>query len=73
MNLQKEINARTAKLIAESAFWNGPIFTKYFTDDFTMDIPSAPPGMPNHYSTWEAERCFECGISSGDRPQVQEP
>ncbi len=57
--LQKQINERIARKIAESAFWRGEIFCRYFTDDFTMDIPTAPPGMPNHYSTWEAERCFE--------------
>ena len=43
----------------KARFWNGEIFAGYFADDFTMDIPSAPPGMPNHYTTWEAERCFE--------------
>jgi len=59
MPTQKELNALLAKKIAESAFWNGEIFCRYFTDDFTMDIPTAPIGMPNHYSTWEAERCFE--------------
>ncbi len=56
---QKELNTITAKKVAASAFWNGDIFARYFADDFTMDIPSAPPGMPNYYSTWEAERCFE--------------
>lgn len=59
MRVQKELNEKTARLVASSAFWNGEIFCKYFTDDFTMDIPTAPIGMPNHYSTWEAERCFE--------------
>lgn len=59
MPTQKELNMETAKKVAGSAFWNGEIFTRYFAADFTMDIPSAPPGMPNHYSTWEAERCFE--------------
>ncbi len=59
MPTQKELNKETAKKVAGSAFWNGEIFTRYFADDFTMDIPTAPPGMPNHYSTWEAERCFE--------------
>ena len=56
---QKEINAEIVKKVVTSPFWNGEIFCKYFADGFTMDIPSAPPGMPNHYSTWEAERCFE--------------
>ncbi len=56
---QKELNAVTAKTVAASPFWNGKIFTRYFSPDFTMDVPTAPPGMPNHYSTWEAERCFE--------------
>lgn len=59
MTTQKEINAESARVIASSPFWSGPVFTRYFADEFTMDIPSAPPGMPNHYSTWEAERCFE--------------
>lgn len=59
MITQKEYNMQIAKLIAESPFWNGNIFTRYFADDFTMDIPTAPPGMPNHFDTWEAERCFE--------------
>ncbi len=57
--LYKERNAKIARLVAESPFWNGQIFCRYFADDFTMDIPSAPLGMPNHYDTWEAERCFE--------------
>ncbi len=56
---QKELNTVTAKKVAGSAFWNGNIFARYFADDYTMDIPTAPPGMPNHYTTWEAERCFE--------------
>lgn len=56
---QKELNAQVARLVASSAFWNGEVFCRYFADDFTMDIPTAPVGMPNHYSTWEAERCFE--------------
>ncbi len=59
MPTQKELNTEVVKKVAGSAFWNGEIFCKYFSDDFTMDIPSAPPGMPNHFSTWEAERCFE--------------
>lgn len=57
--LYKERNAEIAKLVAQSPFWNGRIFCRYFTDDFTMDIPNAPLGMPTHYDTWEAERCFE--------------
>ncbi len=56
---QKELNTITARKVAASPFWNMKIFSRYFADDFTMDIPSAPPGMPNYYSTWEAERCFE--------------
>ncbi|MCC8101613.1 MAG: phenazine biosynthesis protein [Clostridiales bacterium] len=24
-----------------------------------MEIPSAPPGLPNYFCVWEAERCFE--------------
>lgn len=57
--LYKERNKQIAKLVAESAFWNNEIFCRYFTDDFTMEIPSAPPGMPVWFDTWEAERCFE--------------
>jgi hypothetical protein len=59
MPTQKEMNSKIAKLVAETSFWNSEVFCRYFADDFTMDIPSAPVGMPNHYSTWEAERCFE--------------
>lgn len=59
MATQKELNMKIAKKVALSPFWRMEIFNRYFTDDFTMDIPSAPVGMPNHYSTWEAERCFE--------------
>ena len=57
--IQKEINAQIARMIGENPFWRNEIFCRYFADDFTMDIPTAPVGMPNHYSTWEAERCFE--------------
>lgn len=56
---QKERNARVARLAASSAFWRSEIFCRHFSADFTMDIPTAPPGMPAHYTTWEAERCFE--------------
>lgn len=59
MPTQKQINEKIARMVAESSFWNGEIFCRYFASDFTMDIPTAPVGMPNHYSTWEAERCFE--------------
>jgi ketosteroid isomerase-like protein len=55
----KELNEISAKKVASSAFWNGEIFCKYFAPDFTMEYPIAPPGMPNYYNTWEAERCFE--------------
>lgn len=55
----KEYNTKIAKIIASSPFWNPEIFCKYFADDFTMEFPSAPPGMPNYFSTWESERCFE--------------
>lgn len=56
---QKELNRVVARKIAENAFWKADLFTRYYAADFTMDIPTAPPGMPNHYTTWEAERCFE--------------
>jgi hypothetical protein len=48
-----------AKCIATEPFYHNEIFCRYFVDDFTMEVPSAPPGMPTYFSTWEAERCFE--------------
>jgi len=56
---EKEYNTLTAKQIASSAFWRNEIFCRHFADECTMDIPSAPVGMPRHYDTWEMERCFE--------------
>lgn len=47
-----------AHLIASKPFYRHDLFTKYYSYDFTMDFPNAPSGMPNHYDTWQAERCF---------------
>ncbi len=52
-------NREIAEKIATVPFWRQEYFPKYFSEQFTMDFPSAPPGMPNHYDVWEAERCFE--------------
>lgn len=56
---EKEMNASVARKIASAPFWRAAYFPEYFTETFTMDFPSAPPGMPNHFSVWESERCFE--------------
>lgn len=56
---EKERNAQAARLIAASPFWRREYFPQYFTESFTMDYPSAPPGMPTHFDVWESERCFE--------------
>lgn len=55
---RKERNRAIAYKIASEAFFKANLFTAYYDKDFTMDIPTAPPGMPNHYTTWEAECCF---------------
>ncbi len=52
---EKERNIKTARIIASSLFWRA----EYFPEEFTLDFPSAPPGMPNHFNVWESERCFE--------------
>jgi len=56
---QKDLNREVVQLIATKPFYSPEIFCRYFADEFTMEVPSAPPGMPNYFSTWEAERCFE--------------
>lgn len=56
---EKERNCQTARLIAAAPFWRREYFPRYFTESFTMDFPSAPPGMPQHFDVWESERCFE--------------
>ena len=48
-------NREIAEKIASVPFWRQEYFPKYFSEQFTMDFPSAPPGMPNHYDVWEAE------------------
>ena len=55
----KAYNSGIAKQIASVPFWRAEYFPKYFTESFTMSFPSAPPGMPNYFDVWEAERCFE--------------
>lgn len=55
----KNLNTETAKKILSSAFWRSEYFPRYFADTFTMEFPCAPPGMPNYFSVWESERCFE--------------
>lgn len=55
----KAYNRRIAELIVSHPFWRSEYFPKYFTEDFTMSCPTAPPGMPNYFDVWEAERCFE--------------
>lgn len=56
---EKEYNASVARKILSAPFWRAAYFPEYFTESFTMDFPCAPPGMPNHFSVWESERCFE--------------
>lgn len=36
-------------------FWE-PQYHELFTDDFSMDIPSAPPGMPQHFDAYDARQ-----------------
>ena len=55
----KIYNRELAQKIASVPFWRLEYFPRYFTEEFTMDFPAAPPGMPNHFDIWEAERCFE--------------
>lgn len=55
----KVANMELATKIASVPFWRPEYFPKYFTESFTMDYPAPPPGMPNHFDVWEAERCFE--------------
>lgn len=55
----KEMNALLARKLLSSAFWRMEYFPKYFSEKFTMEFPCAPPGMPNYFSVWESERCFE--------------
>lgn len=56
---EKERNMAVARQISAAAFWRREYFPRYFTPTFTMDLPSAPPGMPTHFDVWETERCFE--------------
>ncbi len=56
---QKEKNTGVARELFSNAFWRGEYFPRYFSESFAMEFPSAPPGMPNYFCTWEAERCFE--------------
>ncbi len=55
-----EINNKrdVAYRVASHAFFRADLFTSCYDKDFTMDFPTAPPGMPDHYETWEAECCF---------------
>ncbi|MCC8138688.1 MAG: PhzA/PhzB family protein [Lachnospiraceae bacterium] len=46
-------------MAAAAPFWRHEYFPEYFAENFTMDIPFAPPGMPQHFDVWESERCFE--------------
>lgn len=55
----KEHNREIARLIASVPFWRAEYFPKLFTESFTISFPTAPPGMPNYFDVWEAERCFE--------------
>ena len=55
----KSYNMVLARRIASNAFWRHEYFPAYFTENFTMEFPTAPPGMPNYFSVWETERCFE--------------
>ena len=56
---EKERNQKTARLVAGAAFWRSEYFPRCFAAEFSMDFPSAPPGMPTHFDVWESERCFE--------------
>jgi len=56
--MNHDMRKKIARIIASDAFFKAELFTRYYAADFTMDIPTAPPGMPNHYDTWEAETCF---------------
>lgn len=56
---EKEKNQQIARRLLSAAFWRAEYFPEFFSEDFTMDFPSAPPGMLNHFDVWESERCFE--------------
>jgi len=55
----KEYNESVARRLLSVPFWRAEYFPEFFSENFTMDFPSAPPGMPTHFSVWESERCFE--------------
>ncbi len=57
--IDKEYNAKIARMIVSSPFWRPEYFPEYFTDEFTMVNNAPPPGMPNYFDFWEAERCLE--------------
>ena len=56
-NIEKR--RKTAEKVAGTAFFKADLFAACYADEITMDVPSAPPGMPNHFDTWDTERCFE--------------
>ena len=56
---QKEINTKTAQEVLSGPFWAEPVFPKYYAEEFAMESPCSPPGLPNYFDTWESERCFE--------------
>ncbi len=55
----KTANSNLARELFSSAFWRPEYFPRNYSATFTMEFPSAPPGMPNFFNTWESECCFE--------------
>lgn len=51
----KESNRAIVTTYLTSPFWE-PEFSGLFSEDFTMDIPSAPPGMPQHFDAFDARQ-----------------
>ena len=55
---QKEENRRLAELYLQKEYWK-PEHKELFRPDFVLDLPSAPPGMPQHLDAFDARQYRE--------------
>lgn len=52
---EKEANRALVADYLTKPFWE-PAYSGLFAEDLTMDIPSAPPGMPQHFDAFDARQ-----------------
>ena len=69
----KEANRSVVDIYLTKEYWK-PEYQDLFAKDFVLDLPSAPPGMPQHMDAFDARQYREWLLRtvSGYTSEVQE-